>query len=89
MKHSYQVEVKEVGNSQAGAALQFEFSMHEDLQELVVRAQQRQIFSPDEAQAFCLGLKLFSGVMLEHRSDPLFAEFQQHFGAFMRRLKQG
>ena len=46
-------------------------------------------FDPDTAAALAIGLKLFGEVMLTHKEHPLFAELAPHFGAFMKRLKQG
>ena len=92
MKHLYAVEVAELAQndeqSAPGNRLQFEFLSHDDLLEIVARVQQKQIFSEEQAKTFCLGIKLFSGVMLEHRNHPLFAEFSPHFGEFMKKLKK-
>ena len=61
---------------------------HDDLATIVARARQRGDLPADDAAAFAIGLKLFGGVMLQHRHLPLFAQFAPHFKAFMQMLKQ-
>ncbi len=70
-------------------ALQFEAASHDDVFSIVSRMRIRGDFDSDTAAAFALGLKLFGGVMMEHRDNPLFAEMQTHFGRFMQQLKKG
>jgi hypothetical protein len=92
MKHLYAVEVIELPqNSESSVPenrLRFDFLSHDDLMEIVAKLQQKQIFSEQQTQTFCVGLKLFSSVLLEHRNDPLFADFAPHFGEFMKKLKK-
>jgi hypothetical protein len=50
------------------------------------------LFGADEAAALALGMKLFSGVMLEHRDDPLFqpiaAAWRDFIVQFKARMKE-
>ncbi|MDO7886933.1 DUF3861 domain-containing protein [Hymenobacter cheonanensis] len=70
------------------ASLEFDFSNHDDVLHIVRLMQAKPLFSdPDEAAQFAVGLKLFSEVMLRHRTDPLFTEVVQAFGPFMKKLK--
>lgn len=69
--------------------LSFETGNHDDILAIVDRMRQRADLPAGDATAFAVGLKLFSEVMLQHRSMPLFADFAPHFKAFIQRLKQG
>lgn len=69
-------------------ALSFEVGNHDDILGIVTRMRQRGDLPAADATAFAVGLKLFSEVMLQHRSAPLFADFAPHFKAFMQQLKQ-
>jgi len=70
------------------ASLELEFSNHDDILHIVRLMQAKPIFTdPDEAAQFAVGLKLFSEVMLKHRTHPLFEELGPAFGAFMKKLK--
>lgn len=91
MKHRYAVQVAALNSTDDKSEpqkLQFEFESHDDLMEIVAKNQQKGIFSDEEAKAFSLGIKLFSGVMLANRTNPLFADFAPHFGEFMKKLKK-
>ncbi|WP_041794733.1 DUF3861 domain-containing protein [Pararhodospirillum photometricum] len=65
----------------------FEVRTHDDLKEIIGKVSAKGWFDEEETKAFCVGLKLFSGVMLKHRQHSLFAEFLAPFGAFMKTLK--
>lgn len=72
----------------APASLEFDFSNHDDVLHIVRLMQAKPLFdNAEEAAQFAVGLKLFSEVMLKHRTDPLFAELAQAFGPFMKKLK--
>lgn len=93
MKHQFRITVEHLadqhGNPATEAPLTFTAGNHDNILAIVERIQERSQFSPESAAAFAVGLKLFSEVMLEHRQDPLFSEFQPHFKEFMQRLKGG
>ncbi|MDP5893513.1 DUF3861 domain-containing protein [Pseudomonas aeruginosa] len=91
-QHHYQITVQEVPAAESGPAvndapIRFEAASHDDLHDIVARAKALGTFDDEAATAFAIGLKLFGGVMLEHRDHPLLAEFAPHFGQFMRSLK--
>lgn len=91
-QHRYQVTVAEIPAAPDQAAvndqpIHFEVDSHDDLHEIVARAKALGAFDDEAATAFAVGLKLFGGVMLAYREQPLFAEFAPHFGQFMRSLK--
>ena len=70
------------------ASLEFDFSNHDDILHIVRLMQAKPFFTnEEEAAQFAVGLKLFSEVMLKHRTNPLFEELAQAFGPFMKKLK--
>ncbi len=91
-KHRYRITVEHLsdreGNDPAQAPLQFETANHDDIFTIIGLLQQRKEFTGTSAQAFGLGLKLFSEVLLENKDAPLFAPFMPHFIAFMKALKK-
>ncbi|MGY3453858.1 DUF3861 domain-containing protein [Bradyrhizobium sp. USDA 4353] len=92
MPHSYAIEVTDIGprtDGAAGPSYDFTFSSHDDLNEILARIQRRGLFDHNESKVFVTGLKLLGGVMLNHRNEPLFAEFGPAFVQFMKTLKSG
>lgn len=89
MKHHYHLSLRKTGadGERLGEDIVFDFPSHDDIAGIIDKVRQKKLFGEDEIAAFCVGLKLFSGVMLNHRNEPLFAEFSQHFGEFMKTLK--
>ena len=90
--HRYRIQVEEIDAPArdaylARAPLNFEFGNHDDILAIVDRVRAGSAFPPHEATALALGLKLFTGVMLRHRRDPLFADIQPALRAFIGNLK--
>lgn len=81
----YQVSVQELDEPSKGFA--FHFDSHEDLFDILERARRKGKLSEDEVKQFCLGIKLFSGIVLAHREEQPFAALLPAFGSFMRALK--
>lgn len=77
------------GNPVNVPAMQFDFENHDNLFAIIERLEKREDFSPEMARQFGVGLKLFSEVMIENRSNPLFSDLLPQFGAFMQKLKKG
>ncbi|RAI43154.1 DUF3861 family protein [Rhodoplanes roseus] len=92
MKHRYAVRIADTSARADGSAtpedIAFEVESHDDLNAIVAKMTERKIFDEAETKAFCVGLKLLGGVLLQHRADPLFADFAPAFGAFMKTLKR-
>lgn len=93
-QHRYRISVEHLADAQGApsthaAPLSFEAGNHDDILAIVERMRARGEFDADTAAALAVGLKLFGEVMLTHKTHPLFAELVPHFGAFMKRLKQG
>ena len=90
--HTYRVTLEYLGGKHAGpelhAPVRFEAGNHDDLFEIIERAQAAKITDEDEAAALALGLKLFGEVLLKHRKDSLFADLQPAFRAFIAAFKQ-
>lgn len=86
-KHKFRITVESVadahGNPVNVAPLSFIAENHDDIIALAARTGA----SDDRALAFLVGLKLFGETMLEDRANPLYAEIQPAFGAFMKKLK--
>ncbi|BAM91200.1 conserved hypothetical protein [Bradyrhizobium oligotrophicum S58] len=92
MPHAYAIEVTDISprtDDRVGPSYDFTFTNHDDLNEIVARFQRRDLFDHNESKAFVTGLKLLGGVMLNHRAEPLFAEFAPAFKQFMKTLKSG
>jgi hypothetical protein len=84
--HTYKVSLESQDGADSGAQA-FNFTSHEDLIALIERVRSKGMLPPEEVAAFVVGLKLFSSVLLNHRSEELFAEFAPHFGQLMKKLK--
>ncbi|HEY0506136.1 MAG TPA: DUF3861 domain-containing protein [Lysobacter sp.] len=89
--HRYRIHVEPLAQSEDAAnaqdALSFEVANHDDLLAIVDRVSAATAFDRNDATALAVGLKLFTGVMLQHRHDPLFADVQPAMRAFIGNLK--
>lgn len=94
--HRYRIRIEEVEHPQAdgdgtsassNATLNFEVVQHDDLFAIVARVRTATAFPHSDATALAVGLKLFSGVMLPYRKDPLFADIQPALRTFIGNLK--
>jgi len=92
-QHRYRISIEHLALPDGSppphaSSLSFETGNHDDIIAIVERMRQRGDLPEAEATSFAVGLKLFSEVMLQNRSLPLFADFAPHFKAFMQQLKQ-
>lgn len=89
--HHYRVTIESLGETQdAGSpapALAFDVRHHDDVLEIAERVRSGTAFSVNDANSLAIGLKLFTGVMLAHRQDPLFSGIQPAMRAFIGNLK--
>lgn len=89
--HRYRITVEHLatprGENPNRPPLSFEAVNHDDIQSIVERVRGNGLFEPDEAAAMAVGLKLFTEVMLKHRSEPLFADLAPAMRDFIGRLK--
>jgi hypothetical protein len=90
-QHRYRVTLEYLadadGNPQQREPLVFEAASHDEIFGIVDRVRHRELFDAQTTASFIVGQKLFGGVMLENRSNPLFTEFWPHFMDFMKKLK--
>lgn len=89
--HRYRIQIEALddtrANRPAADPLSFEVGQHDDLLAIVEHVRAATAFARDDATALAVGLKLFAGVMLMHRHDPLFADIQPAMRAFIGNLK--
>ncbi|WP_337841402.1 DUF3861 domain-containing protein [Rheinheimera sp.] len=86
MQHHYRVQLQKLDDS--AAVLQFDCQNHDDIFAILARSQGKLKLTETEHQALIVGLKLFSEVMMQHRKEELFKEFQPHFKQFIGHLKR-
>ncbi len=90
--HLYKVTLEQVadlqGNPVESSPLTFETKNHEDIFKIVEKLKARVDFSEDDAAAFAVGLKLFSGIMVKNKEHKMFKRFLPEFADFMQELKQ-
>lgn len=85
-QHTYTITIEETAPAAEDCAprkLQFQTVSHDDMLQL---AQKAGADNP-AALRLLLGVKLLGECILADKENPLFKEFQPHFGAFMRSLK--
>ena len=90
--HRYRVTVEHLatphGDGDTHPPLSFEAVNHDEILGIADRSAAGGQYDRDESVALAIGLKLFGEVMLMHRDDPLFAELQPAFRAFISRFKE-
>lgn len=79
----YKVTVEEVSGEKT---LSFESENHEDIFAIVEKLKQHPDFKDDAAE-FGVGLKLFTGVIMKQKTNPIFKNLMPHFKDFMMELK--
>jgi hypothetical protein len=84
--HRFRIQVERTDDA-AAAPLIFEVRHHDDIFAMVERVRAGTAFAADDAIALTVGLKLFTGVMLSQRHDPLFADIQPALRMFIGNLK--
>lgn len=87
--HRYRIRIEAIAGEgcRGEDALGFEVANHDDVLAIVRRVNAAGVFDRSEATALAVGLKLFTGVMVRHRHDPLFADVQPAMRAFIGNLK--
>jgi hypothetical protein len=90
--YRYKVTIEALTNGKGepteGQALSFEAANHEDILGIVERMRARLPFDEDTIASLGVGLKLFSGVTLAQRHDPMFAMIELALKEFSRDLKE-
>ncbi len=68
--------------------VELDFENHDDIFRIMELLKAKKLFADEQqVEAFAIGLKLFSGVMMQHRDSELFRELMPGFKAFMKNLK--
>ena len=91
MAYTYRITVERLEGdvpSVADNALVFEATNHDDLFRILSTVREKQTLPWDETAEFTVGLKLFTEVLLRHRSDTPFKELFPHIASFMKSLKR-
>lgn len=85
----YKITVEEIlgKNKLAEEKLEFEAESHENIINIAKKLTQHPDFNDNEAASLGIGLKLFTGVMLKNKKNPLFKNFMPHFKDFMMGFK--
>jgi hypothetical protein len=84
--HLFRIKVERVDDT-APAPLTFQVRHQDDMFAMVERLRAGKAFAEEDAIALAVGLKLFNGVMLKQRHDPLFADVQTAMRVFIGNLK--
>ena len=66
----------------------FDVENHDEIEKVLAHLQKKLPVSSTEQQAFAVGLKLFSEVILQHRHEAPFDELFGSIGSLMRTIKQ-
>ena len=85
----YKITVEEIlgENKFSEEKLEFEAESHDSIFTIVEKLKQNPDFNDNDAASLGVGLKLFSGVMLKKKSNPIFKKVMPHFKDFMKGLK--
>jgi hypothetical protein len=90
-QHRYRVTLEYLadadGNPQQDRSLVFEAGSHDEIIGIVELVRNSAVLDAQTTTALVVGQKLFGEVVLENRSNPLFAEFWPHFLDFMKKFK--
>ena len=86
----YKITVDEIlgENKFSEKKRKFEAESHDNLFDIVDKLKQHPDFNDNEAASLGIGLKLFSGVLIKQKENPLFKTFMPHFKEFMMGLKR-
>lgn len=89
MAYTYRITVEKLDLPEGSEPVSctFDVTNHDDIVPLIDRIRALNVLPEEEAAQFTIGLKLFSGVHMAHRREPLFEPLHSHFLDFMKRLK--
>ncbi|MGE4431952.1 MAG: DUF3861 domain-containing protein [Sphingobium sp.] len=89
MSYRYRITVEKLDQPEGEAPLcrAFDVTNHDDLIPLIDQMRGQGTLPEAEVAEFIIGLKLFGGVHMRHRREPLFAPLHAPFLDFMQRLK--
>jgi hypothetical protein len=84
--YHFRIHVERTGDNPS-VPLVFDVHHHDDIFAIVERVRAGTAFAENDAVALVVGMKLFTGVMLSQRHDPLFADVQPAMRTFIGKLK--
>src|SRR5690554_79722 len=92
--HQHRITLEYLGGKHAEPDLHqplvFTAENHDDLFEIIDKAQAAEIFDKETSAALVLGMKLFSEVMLKNRKDrmfePMLAAYRDYIKVFKQRI---
>ena len=90
--NTYRLTLEQLSLVKEGAALQspmhMEFENHDEIFGIIEIVKEKNLFGDKRhSTEFAIGLKMFSEVMLKHKTHPLFEEIFPAMGVFMKKLK--
>lgn len=89
--HAYRVVLQEIelqDETSPAKATEFEFRSHDDILQLMQMMKKSGKFeNTNDNVELIMGLKLFGGVMMRNKENPLFEEFAPALKEFMKKLK--
>ena len=86
--HPYRISVAKLENDTEQHLMTFDVENHDEIEKVLAHLQKKLPVSSAEQQAFAVGLKLFSEVILQHRHEAPFDELFGSIGSLMRTIKQ-
>jgi hypothetical protein len=90
--YRYRITVEKIADAKGdpvpGQSLSFYAANHDDILAIVSRLQERLPFDASTTASLGVGLKLFSEVVLNHRSDAMFEAIRPALREFIQKLKQ-
>lgn len=89
-KHQYRIRVDYIADNHGNdvnRSIEFDAPNHDDIFRIVDLTAQREGFTPQMAQRFAVGLKLFGEILLENKDHPLCAQLRPHMVEMMKIIK--
>jgi len=90
-QHRYRVTLEYLadaaGTEQQAEPLVFEAGSHDEIFGIVDLARKAELMDKETTTTLIVGQKLFGEVVMENRTNPLFADFWPHFLEFMKKFK--
>ena len=91
--HQYKLDLERIASPDLSDLpedkLTLTFTNHDNLFEILEKIKARNLFDENTSTEFVIGLKLLGEVLIRNRDHPLFSEFKEAYGDFMKKLKSG
>ena len=86
--HPYRISVAKLENNTEQHLMTFDVKNHDEIEKVLAHLQKKLPVSSAEQQAFAVGLKLFTEVILQHRHEAPFQQWFGDMGQLMRSIKR-